>query len=139
MLNDLEEIKRLWPGDVLNMDDEEIVKDDKTAYDLYLEREGLKIKRRLVNWVGAAAYEDAALTTPSDPDRSDALKDAELELFHANIMEKLWRDKSAGAERDVQLPSGMRISLQVFSSDEYRAIIEAHVSNAGDMITEYIE
>ena len=36
--------------------------------------------RRLVGWVGQSAYDDAEQSTPSDPDRAAALKDAEAYL-----------------------------------------------------------
>ncbi|MCK4578581.1 MAG: hypothetical protein KAU50_07310, partial [Candidatus Marinimicrobia bacterium] len=41
--------------------------------------------RRLIEWVGATAYTDADLATPTDQDRADALKDAEayLVLYYA--------------------------------------------------------
>ncbi len=140
MLNSISDIKTLWPGDALNLDDVTVVQTDpdKTSYDLFLENEGDRIRRRLIKWVGADAYDDASSGDPSDTDRADALKEAEFELFHINIMEKLWRDKSAGVERDIQLPSGMRITLQAFSGDDYKNIISTHLAEAQRAVMEYI-
>jgi len=138
MLNDLSVIKGYWPGDVLNNDDLDIVREEKTAYDLFLEREVKTVTRRLKKWCGSEALVDAGLETPVDQDRADALKDSELELIHVSIMEQLWRDKCAGAERDIQLPSGMRITLQAFSGDDCRNIISAHLNKAESMVLDYL-
>ncbi len=134
MLNDIKHIKELWPGEALNIDDEEPGKDG-TAYDQFIKDTAGKIRRRLVKLVGAEAMADAEKSEPADQARKDCIKDAELELFHVLFIEKIWRDKSAGAERDIQLPSGMRITLEAFS--DYEKIIQTHVGNACRDVEDY--
>jgi hypothetical protein len=137
MLNAITDIKDLWSGDALNIDDTVKDENDKTAFDRYLEKEGKKIKRRLIAWVGQEAYNDALLGTPLDQSRKDSLQEAEEDLFHVTLIEKLWRDKSAGAEREVTFPSGMRIALQAFNTDEYEKIINAHTQSADQVLQDY--
>ncbi|TAL31582.1 MAG: hypothetical protein EPN93_17455 [Spirochaetes bacterium] len=123
MLNAIADIKAIWPGDALNIDD--TVKDgnDKTAFDRFIEKAGAAIDRRLKKWVGEAVFEDASSATPTDSDRADAIKEAEMELFHASMAEHMMRENIKGMEKDITLPSGMRISLSVFSREDYEKTI----------------
>jgi len=138
MLNSSTDIKAMWQGDALNIDDSKLDANSLTAYDRFLEKEAVKVGRRLKSWIGEAAYTDAALPSPADSDRAECIKESEMELMHVAVMEKLWRDKSAGVERDIQLPSGTRITLQAFNSDDHINIIKAHLANAERAVLDYL-
>lgn len=139
MLNSKDEIRSYWPPENADIDDEtRIGGTTKTAYDLFIETTIKAVARRLKKWIGTEAYDDAIRETPVNPERAEAVKEAELQLIHIEFIEKLWRDKSAGAERDVQFPSGMRITLEAFSFEAYMEIIRTHVGNADRAVMEYI-
>ncbi|HRZ28890.1 MAG TPA: hypothetical protein P5295_18910, partial [Spirochaetota bacterium] len=103
MLNAPGTVKEYWSADVFGL--------DSAVFDSFLQRECDNAFRRLTRWVGRAAIDDAALETPGDPERAEAIKAAEIELIHIQMINQLWRDKCAGQERDIQFPSGMRITL----------------------------
>jgi len=130
MLNSLETVREYWSADVFGL--------DSAVFDSFLQRECDNAFRRLARWVGRAAIDDAALETPADQDRADALRSAEIELIHIQMINQLWRDKCAGQERDIQFPSGMRITLQAFTAEDCTALISDHVSRAENMALEYL-
>lgn len=138
MLNTLADIKTIWQGDAIHIDDSVPDENHKSAFDRFIEREGAAITRRLGKWVGAAAIADAAQSEPVDPDRAQALREAEMSLIHAAMITQMLRANSVGVETDVTLPSGFRLSLSVFTREDYEEAITMCVQDAYTAAVEWI-
>lgn len=130
MLTTIATIALHWPAAALNFDD--------TAYATFINHEDMYVKRRLINWVGQEAYNDAMLEIPADPTRAQALKDAEIQLFHISCLHKLWRDAGMGKVKTATLPSGMSVTLSTISESEFKTLIQHYLDEAYRMVEDYI-
>lgn len=137
MVNNLNDIKSLFVPDMLGVSDD-APEGEKSEYVKLLESWDVKIHLRLMTLIGATAYEDAGAETPTDELRSLAVKEAEKEFFQISALELLWRQKAEGAERDIQMPSGFRITLQAFGSEDYERLIGNYLSNVNRLLADFI-
>jgi len=130
MLNDIQTIQLYWPAAALNLSED--------AFTAFLNHEDMYIERRLKQWVGQEAYEDAKQANPANPLRANTLKEAELNLIHVSCLYKLWRDSGMGTEKSVSLPSGMRVDLSRLNESEYKILIQSYLDEAYRICEEYI-
>lgn len=136
MLNDATRIKRFWSASVLNLSTA-AAEEEISDYDFFIEDTVRQIRRRLIGWVGASAVADAESETPQDPDRAEALRDAELYLFNIECINKLASDASGGNVTDFKTPSGMEISLDVMSEESKSAALDYYLSKAERSVEDY--
>ncbi len=138
MLTDIQDIRAAWPGDALGLDD--AVKDDtgKTAYERFVETEAARIERRLRGWVGADSYADAGSETPADPDRAAAIREAERSLVDAAMTGQMARVAVTGVEKDITLPSGTRLSIALYSREDYERTLQMFADAAYCAVAEYL-
>lgn len=135
MLNKIEDIKSLWIPEELDVNEDDSGNSD---YDKLINRFERNVKWRMIDLVGVDAYTDASHEMPDDQMRAEKLREAEKEFFEIQCLEFIWRQKASGAERDVQMPSGFRITLQAFGSDDYISMIKMHVKNAERFLGDYL-
>jgi hypothetical protein len=128
MLN-TDNIKDLWPAAAFNIDDEAVI-NDKTAYDRFIESESEKAKRRLRSWLGADVVSDASLENPINEERAFDVNEAFSSLIHAQMTEHMMRIGAMGVEKDITLPSGMRISISVFSREDFEKTVKDFTAEA---------
>jgi hypothetical protein len=138
MISSLESIKQFWSGDSLDIDDAEKDENGKTAFDRFLLSAADDVAKRLRRWVGKESFADAVLQAPADPDRKDAIAEAEINLLHAAILDHLMRIAASGVEKDISLPSGSRISLKDWAAEDYKAQIEDYTGRANRAVLEYL-
>ncbi len=138
MLTDIQDIRAAWPGDALGLDD--AVKDDagKTAYERVVETEAARIERRLRGWVGADSYTDAGSETPADPVRAAAIREAERSLVDAAMTGQMARVAVTGVEKDITLPSGTRLSIALYSREDYERTLQMFTDAAYCAVAEYL-
>ncbi|MCL2154048.1 MAG: hypothetical protein FWH53_00130 [Leptospirales bacterium] len=137
MLN-LDNIKEIWPASAFNIDDE--IKDgvDKTAYDRFIESEMLNVKRRLVKWLGSNVIEDALSDTPLDEDRATDINKAFASIINAQMVKHLMGMAAMGIEKDISLPSGMKISLSLYTREDFEKTIKDLTDEAYGTVEEYL-
>jgi hypothetical protein len=128
MLN-TDNIKDLWPAAAFNIDDEAVI-NDKTAYDRFIESEYDKAIRRLKSWLGADVVSDASSENPLNEERAFDINEALSSLLHAQMTEHMMRIGSMGVEKDITLPSGMRISISIFSRADFENTIKDFTAEA---------
>jgi hypothetical protein len=122
-------IKDLWPAAAFNIDDEAAI-NDKTAYDRFIDNESEKSMRRLKKWLGADVVSDAFSESPINEEKAFDVNEAFTFLIHAQMTEHLMRIGAMGVEKDITLPSGMRISISVFSREDFEKTIKDFTTEA---------
>ena len=137
MLN-IDNIKETWPASAFNIDDDIKDSNDKTAYDRFIRLEMLNVKRRLVKWLGSDVIDDALSDTPLDIDRATDINEAFASLMAARMIEHLMRTSAMGIEKDISLPSGMRISLSIYTREDFERTIKYFTDEAYRMVEEYL-
>ncbi|MBN2435586.1 MAG: hypothetical protein JXK07_10015 [Spirochaetes bacterium] len=130
MINSMDDIRLYWTAELLD-----ILPAD---FEQYCARAARRARQRIIKCIGREAMQDAESESPENPERAEAVKDAEIEFMHVYVLEHLWRQKAAGAERDIQLPNGLRVTLQAVSGDDFKHLIQTHVANAETTLAEYI-
>lgn len=131
MLNGVERITAVMPADAAGFESDE-------AFGVYLAEEAKAIRRRLIRWVGAEAYNDATLGAPTDPDRADAVKDAEYFLLLAALTLKINMDASSGAiASDFKTPSGLSVSMDISTTEGRMELVDYLTQKADSMIEDW--
>lgn len=136
MLNDLSRIKRFWKSENLNLSDS-ASEGEVSDYEYFMTDTLRQIKRRLIGWVGASAVADAESATPQNPDRAEALRDAEFYLLNIECINKLASDASSGNITDFETPSGMSIAFDPMSEESRSIAIDTFLSKAERSVEDY--
>ena len=136
MLNDLSRIKRFWKSENLNLSDS-TSEGEVSDYEYFMTDTLRQIKRRLIGWVGASAVADAESATPQNPDRAEALRDAEFYLLNIECINKLASDASSGNITDFETPSGMSIAFDPMSEESRSIAIDTFLSKAERSVEDY--
>lgn len=130
MINSMDDIRLYWTAELLDI--------LPVDFEQYCARAARRARQRIITCIGRDAMQDAESGNPENQERAETIKDAEIEFMHVYILEHLWRQKAAGAERDIQLPNGMRVTLQAVSGDDFTQLIQTHMKNAETVLSEYI-
>lgn len=134
----IDNIKELWPAEGLNIDDEIKDGNDNTAYDRFIESEMSNVKRRLVRWLGSDVIDDALSDIPLDEDRAADIASSFASLLNAQMIEQLMRIAAMGLEKDITLPSGMKISLSIYTRGDLEVILKDFTDEAYRIVEEYL-
>ncbi len=136
MLNDLSRIKRFWKPENLNLSDS-ASGSEVSDYEYFMTDTSRQIKRRLIGWVGASAVADAESADPQNPDRAEALRDAEFYLLNIECINKLASDASSGNVTDFETPSGMSVAFDPMSEESRSIAIDTYLSKAERSVEDY--
>ena len=97
-----------------------------------------RAERRMRTWVGDAAYDDALLAVPTDPDRAQAIKDAEAQLVVAMGIRSwatAWTTGGIAKQRDTGT-DGQQVIL--LTPDEINTLVRLGIQEAERTVAEYV-
>jgi hypothetical protein len=104
--------------------------------DTFITRHLKRATAKVKEWVGQAAYDEAASTPPPDPDKAETIKDMEAELFMYYAVVKLNINiGDQGITQSIRSQDGG--TIMVASPNQIEKLRSFYFQNAEDFWTQY--